>query len=87
MKLNILYVLSKSKLNKMGKCPIRCRITFNKKRHHFATGQFVNPKNWNSKKQLVKPLEPDSEYINNQLSLIKTKINRAFLMLQVKGEN
>jgi integrase/recombinase XerD len=87
MKLNILYVLSKSKLNKMGKCPIRCRITFNKKRHHFATGQFINPKNWNSKQQLVKPPELYRDNINTQLSLIKTKINRAFLMLQVKEES
>ena len=53
-----------------------------KERKQFATGLFINPNNWNSKQQLVKPPEPDSDYINNQLSLIKTKINRAFLMLQ-----
>ena len=31
MKLNILYFLSKTKLNKKGKCPIKWIITFNKK--------------------------------------------------------
>jgi len=87
MKLNILFLISKSKLNKKGKCPIKCRLTLNKTRHHFATGQFINPEHWNSKQQLVKPPEPDSEYINSQLSLIKTKINRAFLLLQVKEES
>ena len=87
MKLNILFIVSKTKLNKKGRCPIRCRLTFNKVRHHFATGQFVNPHHWNSKQQIAKPPEPDSEYINNQLSLIKTKINRVFLLLQVKEEN
>ncbi|MDA9344097.1 site-specific integrase [Algibacter sp.] len=86
MKLNILYIVSKTKLNKKGRCPIKCRLTYNKIRHHFATGLFINPTNWNSKQQLVKPREPDSEYINNQLSLIKTKINKAFLMLQIKEE-
>ncbi|MFD1616077.1 site-specific integrase [Gelatiniphilus marinus] len=87
MKLNILFLLYKSKINSKGKCPIRCRITYNKTRKEFSTGQFVNPKNWNSKQQLVKPLEPDAEFINTQLSLIKTKINKAFLLLQVKEEN
>jgi len=87
MKLNILFIASKTKLNKKGKCPIKCRLTYDKKRLHFATGLFLNPDHWNSKQQLVKPPEPNSEYINNQLSLIKTKINRAFLMLQVKEEN
>jgi len=63
-----------------------CRLTYNKVRKTFATGQFVNPKNWNSKEQLVKPSEPDAEFINPQLSLIKTKINKAFLLLQIKED-
>ncbi|WP_159018690.1 site-specific integrase [Algibacter sp. L3A6] len=87
MKLNILYLLYKSKTNSKGLCPIRCRITYSKKRKEFSTGQFVNPKNWNSKQQLVKPLEPEADHINSQLSLIKTKINKAFLLLQIKEEN
>jgi integrase len=87
MKLSILYLLYKSKTNSTGKCPIRCRVTFNKNRKEFSTGLFINPKNWNSKQQFVEPPEPDSDIINSQLSLIKTKINRAFLMLQVKEES
>ena len=31
-----------------------------------ATGQFVNPTNWQSKQQLVKPPESDAEIINSQ---------------------
>jgi len=85
MKLNILFILSKTKLNKNGKCPIKCRITYNKKRHHFATGLYMNPSNWNSKKQQVEPPEPDKNYTNTQLSLIKQNLNQAFLFLQVKG--
>jgi len=86
MKMNILFILSKSKLNKKGKCPIKCRLTYKKKRLHFATGLFITPINWNSKQQLVKPPELDNDILNSQLSLIKTKINRAFLMLQIKEE-
>jgi len=84
MKLSIRYYTDNYKSNKIGKTVIKCRLTFNKKRKEFSTGQFIKPEHWNSKQQLVKPPEPDSEIINTQLSLIKTKINRAFLLLQVK---
>ena len=87
MKLNILFILSKSKLNKKGKCPIKCRLTYNKKRMHFATGSYMNPSNWKSKQQLVEPPEPDNQYINTQLSLIRQNLNQAFLFLQVKGSD
>ncbi|SDS48806.1 site-specific integrase [Winogradskyella sediminis] len=84
MKVNILYLIHKSKVNAKGRCPIRCRITYSKKRTEFSTGQFVNPDNWNNKQQLVKSIDPEAEFINTQLSLIKTKINKAFLLLQMK---
>ena len=86
-KLNILFVISSSRIRKDSRASLICRLTYNKARKTFSTGQFINPNNWNSKQQLVKPPEPDNDYINNQLSLIKTKINRAFLMLQVKETN
>jgi integrase len=86
MKINILFIINKHKKNAKGLCVLMCRLTFNKARKSFSTGLFINPDHWNSKQQSVKPPEPDSEYINNQLSLIKTKINKAFLLLQVKEE-
>lgn len=84
-KLNILFYLNR-RTNSEIKSVIFCRITYNKIRKQFSTGQFINPINWNSKQQLVKPPELDHDFINSQLSLIKTKINKAFLMLQVKEE-
>ncbi|GGH38384.1 integrase [Mangrovimonas yunxiaonensis] len=84
MKINILFVINKHKANAKGLCSLMCRLTFNKKRKVFSTGQFVNPSYWNSKKQQVKPQAPNRDEINTQLSLIKTQINRAFLMLQVQ---
>ena len=83
MKLNILYIINTHKINSKGFCAITCRLTYLKVRKQFSTGQFVNPKNWNSKKQLVEPPEPDSELTNTQLGLIRTKLNQAFLFLQV----
>jgi hypothetical protein len=58
-----------------------------KKRKEFSTGLFIAPPNWNSKQQYVIPPEPDTVYINSQLSLIRTKLNQAFLFLQVKGSD
>ncbi|NOQ91989.1 MAG: site-specific integrase, partial [Flavobacteriaceae bacterium] len=47
---------------------------------------FVNPDQWDSKKQKLLDSSDQEEYINMQLSLIKNKINKAFLMLQIKEE-
>lgn len=87
MKINILYVVNKHKANSKGLCPISCRLTFKKERKTFSTSKLINPTNWNSKQQLVEPPEPDAELINTQLSLIRTKLNQAFLFLQVKGSD
>lgn len=83
----ITFVLSKSRLNASGKCSVRCRITYLKKRCEFATGLFINPIHWQSKPQIAKPPNDENTYINNQLSLIKNKINQAFLLLQIQEKN
>ena len=84
-KLIILFVLKKNRANKKGHCPIRCRITYFQKRKEFSTGLFINPDHWNSKKQTA--IIPNDNFINNQLSLIKQKVNQAFLFLQVNSKN
>jgi len=79
MKLNILFLINRRKVNSKGLCALMCRLTYNKVRNHFTVGLSINPTNWHSKQQLVKPPEPDSEIINSHLSLIRTKLNQAFL--------
>src|SRR5690606_7355729 len=59
------------------------RLTFKKKRKEFSTGLFVNPKNWNAKKQFVLSKEDKDDYLNSKLSLITQKANNAFLSLQL----
>ncbi|WP_124980763.1 site-specific integrase [Nonlabens xiamenensis] len=85
-KLSVLFVLQKAKLNKKGLCPIKCRLTYMKKRRAFSTGLFINPDFWNSKKQKAFPPTEQNELLNSQLSLISQKINKAFFMLQVQDE-
>ncbi len=82
-KLTILFILQKNRINKQNKCPIRCRITYNKKRKIFSTGFFINPEFWESKEQIAEPPNKDNNFMNIQLSLIKQEINQAFLFLQV----
>jgi site-specific recombinase XerD len=84
-KLSILFLLQKARINKQGKCPVRCRITYQEKRYEFSSGILISPELWYSKLQQVKPLNEENSYINNQLSLIKSKINQAFLFLQMRG--
>ena len=64
MKINILFFIVKVKTNNSGKCAIKCRLAFHKKRKEFSTGIFINPRNWVSKQQEVKPPEPDADIIN-----------------------
>jgi len=85
-KLSILFLLQKVKVNQQGKCPIRCRVTFQQDRKEFSLGLFINPNHWNSKQQKAKPPNDENTFINTQLSLIKNEINQAFLFLQVNEE-
>lgn len=82
-KISILFLLNKVKINKRGLCPIRCRVTYQKKRRIFSTGLFINPDHWNNGVQIAEPSTPENNIINTQLSLISQKISEAFLMLQV----
>ncbi|REC48557.1 site-specific integrase [Chryseobacterium pennipullorum] len=86
MTIKILFVLDKSKSNSKGLAPLKCRITYMGERKPFATGIFINPQRWDNKQQKAKPPNSENETINTQLSLIKNKINQAFLFLQVNEE-
>lgn len=85
--LKILFLISATRINKMGLVPVICRITYQGYRKNFATGLFINPKHWDSKHQKTKPPNEENTFINTQLSLIKNEINQAFLYLQVNEEN
>lgn len=86
-KLSILFLLDKTRLNKNNQVPLRCRITYLSKRKIFSMGIFVNPKNWNSSKQMAIPINTENNQINTELSLIKQEINQAFLYLKVQEKS
>ncbi|WP_299398653.1 site-specific integrase [uncultured Gelidibacter sp.] len=82
-RVTILYVIYKSRKRKDGCTSLNCRITYQNKRKEFATGYYLKAQNWDNKNQVVKPTETEHNFLNTQLSLIKTQINQAFLLLQV----
>ena len=55
--------------------PIYLRITFNKKKALFSVSHFINPKKWNPITQTVKGSDLGIASINNDILLLKTKIN------------
>jgi len=82
-KLNILFVIRGNRARSDGKVPLLCRLTYKMKRKQFSTGLFVNPSLWISNKQEAFLLD-EHKYFNSQISLIRQKLNQAFLVLQVK---
>jgi integrase/recombinase XerD len=82
-KLSILFLLQKVRINKQGKCPIRCRVTYLKTRKIFSTGLFINPDYWDSGKQKALRENQENTILNNKVSLIRQQIDKAFLMLQI----
>ena len=84
-KITILFVISSTKTNKKGLCPLNCRITVNKERKQFTTGLFLNPQYWNSKLQKVNPKDSNQKFLNAQIQQIQNKINSIGLVFQLEG--
>jgi len=84
--LSIRFVIQKNRINKNGECPIYCRITYYGIRKEFSSGSFVNPKYWDSKRQNAK-LFDGSEYRNDNLALLKKKLEDSYLKLRVTNAN
>jgi integrase len=81
-KLSILFVANMAKLNRKGLCPLKCRITYNKKRKEFASGFMVDPKKWNSKLQLQK----DSSLLNSNIEVIRSKLQKSYISVQLEND-
>ncbi|QBA63675.1 site-specific integrase [Muriicola soli] len=79
----VLFYLNKSKINKKGTCPIKCRITYKKRRKEFSVGEFVNPIEWNAKKQRAISKSIENQQLNTQLQIIAANIKKEYLKLQL----
>lgn len=84
-KITILFVISTSKKNQKGLCPLNCRITVSKERKQFTTGLFINPNYWENKLQKVNTQDPNYKFTNAQIEQIQIKISNIALVLQLQG--
>src|SRR5690606_9640210 len=85
-KITILFVISTSKTNQKGLCPLNFRITFNKERKQFSTGLFVNPIYWQNKLQTVKAKDVNADFLNSQTQQILNKIQNIVRVFQLQQE-
>lgn len=60
-KLSIRFILFKSRKNVKGKSPIYCRLTYEKERKNFSTGELVKEVNWSTKLNHHRRLEHRGE--------------------------
>ena len=69
--IRILFLIERSKINRLGQVPLRCRITYSGERKIFSTGLFINPDKWNALwndlKEKGVDLSDDNEVAKEQL--------------------
>ena len=82
-RMNILFFLSKKRINNKGFAPIYCRITIFGQRAEFSTGISISPDHWNN--EVLKD-HPQSNIYNAKLSSIKTKLLSIQLSLSLSDQ-
>jgi site-specific recombinase XerD len=78
--------LYKGKQNAKGLAPIMFRIRYRKQVAQLSTGYFINPKDWNQDKNLVKSSEPNSVVINQHLKDLELKSYSIFSKMFHDGD-
>ena len=73
-KVNVLYVLNRSKKNAKGLVPIYLRVTYNLLRLHKSTGFYIKAESWDVKNQRVKGSTLEIHAMNSQLDTMKVKV-------------
>lgn len=79
-------VLRKSKLNKRGLAPLYIRITKNKKSSFISTGEYIEPGQWNPKKDLVRTNHDNHERLNIFLAQKLAEAKDATLKAETKSK-
>jgi len=80
--LKIRFIVYKSRINRSGKSPIYCRLTFKGQRRNFATGFFTIGKDWNSKRQS----SSTDDKLNQRLKIVHHKLEEIELYLNFKKD-
>ena len=83
-RMNVLFFLSKKRINNKGFAPIYCRITMFGQRAEFSIGVSVSPGDWKNN-EVIKE-HPQSAIYNAKLSSIKTKLLSIQLSLSLSDQ-
>ncbi|MCC4211328.1 site-specific integrase [Leeuwenhoekiella parthenopeia] len=85
-KLKILFVIRANRTNKENKCPLNIRITYKKERRQFSSGLTVDKSLWNATNQRLEDQSVEGQAFNNDLILIKHKIQNLYLALKIQDQ-
>jgi len=77
--MNILFYLSKKKVDRLGFAPIYTRITIRGVRAEFSTSIKVRVKDWDSKKNRVRGNSDSAILANSKLTAIRDKLDLIYL--------
>lgn len=73
--IKLLFWLHRSKMNNQGQVPLILRLSYLNKRQDKATGFYLKPENWNTKKQRVKGNNENAVLINKRIDLFYNKFS------------
>ncbi len=83
--MKILFWLRKAKQNKVGTCPVYCRITIEGLRSpDFSTSVRVFPQDWDAKNQKIKGNTTETQLANATLNEIRNRLHLLYLDLSSK---
>src|SRR5680860_54770 len=77
-----IQVTLRRKKNNAGLYPISIRITKNRKSTYMYIGQYIDEKYWDSVKNNVKKIHPNSARLNNLISVKLAEINKSLLDIE-----
>jgi len=80
-------IVVRKKPNKKGLFPLAIRITKNRKSTYLYIGHYINLKDWDEKKSLIKKSHPNSSYLNHLLISKLAEANKTLLQLQFEKKD
>lgn len=86
MTIKLLIYLKRAKVNASGKAPLYLRISVGNQRSEVTLKRYVNPNDWDNKKQYVKGRNEEARSINEQTDAYKIAIHRHYSHLLKTGD-
>lgn len=85
--LKIRFVIRANRTNKENKCPLNIRLTYKKDRRQFSSGMIADKDLWDANNQHLNDRSVESQALNNDLNLIRHKLQNIFLGLKIQGKD